>query len=172
MTGVQIILTDSVRMNCMMTDLHDSLSSAVRSEKDLTIELHRGIRLSQRQGSAAFWQGDAVCDRSDPLSRNSNFVQKARSAWDQHCTTMVTPFAGTRHRSRIRSIMARKAAGPRLDQARSAGQAELVARRRPYAQRLRRREFPDRRCCTLLSCFLLLSRRDKLATDVPLEIQV
>jgi hypothetical protein len=31
-----------------------------------------------------------------------------------------------------------------MDQARSAGQVELVARRRPYAQRLRRRELPGR----------------------------
>jgi hypothetical protein len=40
MTGVQIVLTDSVRMNGMMADLH-GLPCAVRREKDLTIELHR-----------------------------------------------------------------------------------------------------------------------------------
>jgi hypothetical protein len=124
-------------------------------------------RGAQRSGK----ETPSVIDRT-PFREIRTSVQKARSAWDQHCATMVAPFAGTRHRSRIRSIMARKAAGTRLDQARSAGQAELVARRRPYAQRLRRREFPDRRCCALLSCFLLLSRRDKFATDVPLEIQV
>src|ERR1700723_2768620 len=44
MTGVQIMLTDSVRMNGMMTDLHNSLPCAVRREKDLLsnfIEMRR-----------------------------------------------------------------------------------------------------------------------------------
>jgi hypothetical protein len=41
MTGVQIMLTDSVRMNGMMADLHDGLPCAVCREKDLTIEFHR-----------------------------------------------------------------------------------------------------------------------------------
>ena len=40
MAGVQIMLTDSVRLNGMMADFHDGLPCAVRREKDLTIELH------------------------------------------------------------------------------------------------------------------------------------